>query len=192
MNNLQLLRNKVSNKAKVIVTPFTDGTVTQELANGWRKMRLDQVLTRRSNVGTAILAREHNRVAFVNISDTDFALYGEYLVEGRDYNDILEAIGETKKGIVHQLSLEPFYPTQQPVKYSDADGNLTEALTKDGNPYFKRGIIAEVGALDIWGTNEVDSDTGYAEFAAFAEMEAEGLTEVLVPENVDEPIDMGA
>ena len=182
MRNLSALKQAVTQKAQIIVTPFADGSITQELQNGWRKMHLTQVITKRSNAGTAILSRDQKRSAFVNISSSDFDLYGSYLEEGQDYNAILEVLGESKKVIAHQLSLDPFYPSQEPVKYADENGNLVEATTRDGNVYYKRGILAEVGTPDVWGTNEVNQETGYPEFEAHSEAVEADVQETVAQE----------
>ena len=140
------------------------------------------MVTKRTNVGTAMIARDQNRTAFLNISESDFDLYGEYLTEGTDYNSILEVIGESKKIIALELSLEPFYPTQEPVKYKDSEGNLIEATTREGNVFYKRGILAEIGTPDVWGSNEPNEDTGFPEFKAFDLQEDEVEDQVVAAE----------
>lgn len=168
MRNLSALKQAVETKASIIVTPFLDGTTLQELQNGYRKMYLTQVVTKRTNAGTAMLSYDQKRTAFVNITPSDYELYGSYLEEGQDYNAILEVLGESKKIIAMQLSTQPFYESQNPVKRKDREtGELVEAVTADGEVYYSRGILAEIGTPDVWGTNDVNPETGYREFEAF-------------------------
>jgi len=191
MKNLQALRDKAQSSDKLVVTAFLDGDVVKELNKGWGKIYLSQNIKTRSNAGTAILTNERVRTAFVNISPSDMELYSEYLTEGTDFNEILDAIGETKKVIVHQLAKDSgFYPTQKVAMYKDSEtGEMVEQLTKDGDTFYNRGVLGEVGDKDVWGSNELDTETGYTEFSAF---EVEDVIEEVAPKVKAEQEPLGA
>jgi len=189
MKNLSKLaekaRKSVEQSSALIISPVSleTGEIVKSLNGGYKQIHLKQSVSNRNNVGGAMLTSKNSRNCFYNISPDDFELYGEYLEEGEDFNAILKAIGETPKQITWQLSTDPFFETQSNVKYeilnkkgkSFKPKKYEDASTADGEPYYRNGILTEFGESNIWGSNDINEDTNYPEFKAFAIEESEAI-----------------
>jgi hypothetical protein len=189
MKNLSKLAEKaqkaLSSSSALIISPVSKetGDIIKDLNGGWKQIHLKQSVQNRTNVGGAMLTNKNSRNCFYNISPDDFALFGDYIEEGEDFNAILKAIGETPKQITWQKSTDPFFETQQNVKYeilnkkgkSFKPAKYEDAMTADGEPYYRNGILTEFGEANIWGSNDINEDTNYPEFKAFEKAEVEAM-----------------
>jgi len=82
------------------------------------------------------------------------------LVEGLDYNEVLEACGFGKVAVYFQKSLTPFYEKQDHVQYMDSKTNeMVDALNKDGEIFYRSPVVRDLGSYqDTWGTIETNED----------------------------------